>query len=119
MQLFSKGNRSSLNTPVQSPPAVPSEQPAAGSIADLDTQIVAEYLRQVRHSFNLALMVVTAGTIIGCTGAVLVLSGKTTEAAVAATGGLLSSLCPLHLIKDANDRLEKRAAALKDKEAIS
>lgn len=46
----------------------------------------------------------------------MLLSGKTTEGAIAAVANLLSSVCHMQLVKDANERLEKSATALQDEQ---
>jgi hypothetical protein len=82
---------------------------------ELSHRIMLEQLRQARCSFNLSLIVIAAGTVIGFTGAGLLLMGKTTEGAVVATGSLLSTGYHLRLVKDANDRLDKTIAVLKER----
>lgn len=81
---------------------------------ELAIQIALEHLRQARHSFNLSLVIVGVGAIVSFAGAGLLLSGKTTEGAVAAAGSIVSSVCHLQLAREANDRLVKSALALKD-----
>jgi hypothetical protein len=61
---------------------------------ELSHRIMLEQLRQARCSFNLSLIVIATGTIIGFTGAGLLLMGKTTEGAAVTTGSLLHWLSP-------------------------
>lgn len=84
------------------------------STEELSHHITLEQLRQARYSFNLSLVVVAISTIIGFTGAGLLIMGKTTEATVAAAGSVLSTGYHLWLVKEANDRLEKTLATLKE-----
>jgi hypothetical protein len=86
------------------------------SVEELRLRIALEYLRQARCSFNLSLVVITVGAIISFRGADMLLSGKTTEGAIAAVANLLSSVCQMQLAKDANERLEKSATALEDEQ---
>lgn len=92
-----------------------STQASPHSTEDLSHHITLEQLRQARYSFNLSLIVIAAGTLIGFTGAGLLIMGKTTEGAAAAAGSVLSTGYHLRLVKDANDRLEKTMAALNEK----
>lgn len=81
---------------------------------ELTIQIALEHLRQARYSFNLSLVIVGVGAVVSFAGAGLLMSGKTTVGAVTAAGSLVSSVCHLQLMREANDRLEKSAAILKD-----
>lgn len=101
-----------LNSQASAPAAT--QQVTLKPAEDLAIQIALEHLRQARHSFNLSLVIVGVGAIVSFTGASLLLSGKTTEGAVAAAGSIVSSVCHLQLAREANDRLVKSALALKD-----
>lgn len=86
------------------------------SVEELRLRIALEYLRQARCSFNLSLVIITFGAIISFKGADMLLSGRTTEGAIATVANLLSSVCHMQLAKDANERLEKSATALEDEQ---
>jgi NADPH-dependent curcumin reductase CurA len=107
-----RSQRSSrLNNPTS---AQSTNRQVALSVEELAIQIALEHLRQARYSFNLSLSIVAVGAVVSFAGAGLLLSGKTTEGAVAAAGSIASSIC--QLAKEANDRLMKSASALKDEE---
>lgn len=73
----------------------------------LELSIAQERLRQARHSFNLAFVATAVSTFISLIGAGLLLSGKASEGAVTATGGMIASVRCVQLAKDSNDRLDK------------
>lgn len=77
----------------------------------IELSIIKERLRQAQYSFNLAFM---ATAISACIGAGLLLSGKVPEGTVTTAGGLASGIRCMQLAKDANDRLDKALAELKD-----
>jgi hypothetical protein len=104
---------SQLNSPTS---AQSTNRRAALSTEELEIQIALEHLRQARYSFNLSLSIVAVGAVVSFAGAALLLSGKTTEGAVAVAGSIASSVCHLQLARDANDRLMKSASALEDEE---
>jgi hypothetical protein len=90
---------------------------ATGSCAEeLRLRIALEYLRQARCGFNLSLVIITVGAIISFRGADMLLSGETTEGAIATIANLLTSVCHIQLTKEANERLEKSATALEDEQ---
>ncbi len=101
-----KSQKRSQDIPTNVSPCPPEE---------LSYRIMLEQLRQARCSFNLSLIVIATGTIIGFTGAGLLLMGKTTEGTAVTTGSLLSTGYHLRLVKDANDRLDKTIAILKER----
>lgn len=76
--------------------------------------IAQERLRQAHHSFNLALFLTAVSACISLVGAGLMLSSKLPEGAVTTAGGLATSVRSIQLAKDANDRLDKILAELKD-----
>jgi hypothetical protein len=73
-----------------------------------------EILRQIRHSFNLYTIAITTSLAIGAFGGGLLLSGKTTEGAVTAIGGIgVSAICS-QLSKESQERLELLLKRLED-----
>lgn len=89
-------------------------KPIPNSDSTIELSIAQERLRQGRYSFNLALIATSVSFFIGLVGAGLILSNKVPEGTVAAAGGLASSVCCISLAKDANDRLDKVLAEIKD-----
>ncbi len=78
-----------------------------------------ERLRQARVSFNLAFGLTAASGLISFVGVLLLFSGSVSAGTVttvgAITAGTVSASC-LRLAKDANERLNETAKALKDEE---
>jgi hypothetical protein len=74
------------------------------------SNILKELLRQARWSFNFAILMMTASSIISIAGIILLLSGNVKEGTVTAAGGLASYIVPancLRLAEKANDRLNR------------
>ncbi|MBU7584855.1 MAG: hypothetical protein KAF91_18415 [Nostoc sp. TH1S01] len=76
--------------------------------------IAQERLRQASYSFNLALIVTALSASISLIGAGLLLSGKVTEGTFTAIGGMTASVRCIQFAKEANDRLDKTLADMKD-----
>lgn len=81
---------------------------------ELQEQIMHEYLRQARISFNFAhfssrlATVMTAGsTLILTLGVLLFLNGKVSEGSITTTSGLLAGTGCLQVAKDANRQMER------------
>lgn len=89
-------------------------KPIPNPNASIELYIAQERLRQARYSFNLSLIATTLSFFIGFVGAGLILSNKIPEGTVAAAGGLVSSVRCIQLAKDANDRLDKVLAEIKN-----
>ena len=69
-----------------------------------------ELLRQAHWSFNFAILLMAASSVISIIGISLLLSGKVTEGTVTTAGGLVSYILPtncLRLVDKANDRLNR------------
>jgi hypothetical protein len=80
----------------------------------LEDAIIQERIRQARYSFNLALIATGVSACVGLAGAGLLLSGKLSEGAITAAGGLASSACCIRFAKDSNDRLDKMLREVSD-----
>ncbi len=78
--------------------------------APIETQITAEWLRQAKLSFNIALVATAIATIIIFTGAALLLSGKLPEGSFAAISGVLSATYCARFAQECSDRLDRNAA---------
>nr|WP_322719787.1 hypothetical protein [Nostoc sp. ChiQUE02]MDZ8232841.1 hypothetical protein [Nostoc sp. ChiQUE02] len=105
-------NHSSLNPVTNATLSTP--DPHYHSYSTIELSIAQERLRQAHHSFNLALFITAVSACISLVGAGLMLSGKVPEGTVTSVGGLASSVRSIQLAKDANDRLDKVLAELKD-----
>jgi hypothetical protein len=80
----------------------------------MELSIAQERLRQARYSFNLALVFTTLFASISIIGAGLLLSGQVSEGSLTTVGGAFSSVGFMQFTKDANDRLDKVLAELKE-----
>lgn len=85
----------------------------------LNLEIAQEGLRQAKESFNLsrqsfrlAFFMTAASGIISFIGVGLLLMDKASEGTITTTGGVVSSLCFSHLVKDAKDRLDEANSRL-------
>lgn len=88
----------------------------ANSYSKLELSIAQERLRQARYSFNLALIATGLSACISLIGAGLLLTGKVTEGAVTATGGMAASVQCIQFAKDKNDQLDQLLAEMKDQD---
>jgi hypothetical protein len=69
---------------------------------------------QARKSFDLAWHITAASAFVSIVGAVLLLFGHIPAGTITASSGAVASACCFRFAKDANDRLDKLAAELKD-----
>ncbi len=83
-------------------------------IWQIKCSIAQERLRQARYSFNMSIIATTISFGISLVGAGLLLSNKVPQGTATAAGGMVSSALCVQLAKDANDRLDKILAELKD-----
>ena len=86
------------------------------SHSTIELSIAVERLRQAHYSFNLSIIATTISFCISLVGAGLLLSNKVPEGTATAAGGMVSSAVCVQLAKDANDRLDKILAELKDED---
>jgi hypothetical protein len=73
-----------------------------------------ERRRQAGVSFNLSLVIISASAFVSVVGAVQLLSGHIPEGSLTASTGAGASVLCFRFAKDANDRLDKLAAELKN-----
>lgn len=85
------------------------------SVKAIRQRIALEHLRQAKCTFNLSLVIVSVSAMILLLGNPLLPSGQSTEGVISTVAHLLSATW--QLVKDANSRLEKSAAALRDEQA--
>jgi hypothetical protein len=75
--------------------------------------ISRERRRQAEVSFNLPLVIIAASGVFSAVSVMQLLNGHT-QASIPAAAGVSASVFSLRFAKDANDRLDKLAAELKD-----
>lgn len=73
----------------------------------IELSIATERLRQARYSFNVALVITAMSACISLVGGGLLLTGKVSEGAFTAVGGMAVSVRSVQLAKDTNDRLDR------------
>jgi hypothetical protein len=85
------------------------------SVKAIRQRIALEHLRQAKISFNLSLVIMSVSAIVLLRGDMLLPLGQNPEGVISTVAHLLSATW--QLVKDANSRLEKSAAALRDEQA--
>ena len=75
--------------------------------SDIKEEIIREFLREVRQSYNLALAVTAASALITLLGVGLLYLDKVPEASITAGGGVLASLRSVQFAKDAKEELRQ------------
>jgi len=82
--------------------------------SEIKKQILRESLRQVRHSYNLALFVTAASAMVIFGGFALLFCEKMSEATLTASGGLLTSLGSVEFAKQKKKELQQMMDDLED-----
>jgi hypothetical protein len=75
--------------------------------SNIKEEILRELLRQVRQSYNLALTITTASTLMTLSGVGLLYFNKVPEASLTTAGGVLASLHSVQLAKEAKEELRQ------------
>ncbi|NEO16657.1 MULTISPECIES: hypothetical protein [Moorena] len=81
---------------------------------DIKEEIIRELLRQVRHSYNLALGVTAASALMTLFGVGLLYIDKVSEASLTASGGVLGTINSVQFAKDSQEELEEMMHKLLD-----
>ncbi|NEO67000.1 MAG: hypothetical protein F6J98_44270 [Moorea sp. SIO4G2] len=81
---------------------------------DINKEIIRELLRQVRHSYNLALGVTAASALMTLFGVGLLYIDKVSEASLTASGGVLGTINSVQFAKDSQEELEEMMHKLLD-----
>ncbi len=74
---------------------------------DIKEEIIREFLRQVRYSYNLALGVTAASTLITLCGVGLLYIDKVSEATLTASGGVLATITSVQFAKQSKEELRE------------
>ena len=83
--------------------------------SDIKEEIIREFLRQVRYSYNLALSVTAASALITLFGVGLLYIDKLSEATLTASGGVLATITSLKFAKQSKEELREVMDKLSDK----
>ncbi|NEN97824.1 MAG: hypothetical protein F6K50_20560 [Moorea sp. SIO3I7] len=81
---------------------------------NIKEEIIRELLRQVRHSYNLALGVTAASALMTLFGVGLLYIDKVSEASLTASGGVLGTITSVQFAKDSQEELEEMMDKLSD-----
>lgn len=73
--------------------------------SDLKEEVIRELLRQVRHSYNLALGITTASALMTLCGVGLLYLDKVSQASVTTGGGALATIASVQRAKQAKEEL--------------
>ncbi|OUL22187.1 hypothetical protein BV372_30820 [Nostoc sp. T09] len=75
--------------------------------SDIKEEIIRELLRQVRHSYNLALGVTAASALMTLFGVGLLYFDKVSEASLTAGSGILATITSVQFSKQAKEELHE------------
>ncbi len=75
--------------------------------SNIKEEIMREFLRQVRQSYNLALTITAASALMTLSGVGLLYFNKVPEASITAAGGVMASLHSVQLAKEAKEELRQ------------
>ncbi|HEY9833055.1 MAG TPA: hypothetical protein V6D26_21060 [Stenomitos sp.] len=75
--------------------------------SNIKEEIMREFLRQVRQSYNLALAITAASALMTLSGVGLVYVNKLPEASLTTVGGVLASLHSVQLAKESKEELRQ------------
>ncbi len=74
---------------------------------DIQEEIIYEFLRQIRYSYNLALGVTAASALITLFGVGLLYIDKVSEATLTASGGVLATITSVQSAKQSKEELRE------------
>jgi hypothetical protein len=75
--------------------------------SDIKEEIIREWLRQARHSYNLALGITTASALMTLLGVGLLYLDKVSEASITTGGGALAAIASVQRAKQAKEELRE------------
>ena len=87
----------------------------SNNYSDIKEDIVREFLRQVRHSYNLSLGVTAASALITLSGVGLLYINKISEATLTGSGGVLATITSVQFAKQSKEELREVMDKLSDK----
>ena len=82
---------------------------------EMKEEIIREFLRQVRHSYNLALGVTAASALMTLFGVGLLYIDKVSEATLTASGGVFATITSVQFAKQSKEELQEVMDQLSDK----
>ncbi len=74
---------------------------------EMKEEVIREFLRQVRHSYNLALAVTAASALMTLGGVGLLYIDKVSEATLTASGGVLATITSVQFAKQSKEELRE------------
>ena len=75
--------------------------------SDIKEEIIREFLRQVRHSYNLALIVTAASALMTLSGIGLLYLDKVSEATITGASGVLATITSVQFAKQSKEELRE------------
>ncbi len=86
-----------------------------GDYSDIKEEIIREFLRQVRYSYNLALGVTAASALMTLFGVGLLYINKLSEATLTTSGGVLATITSVQFAKQSQEELREVMDKLSNK----
>lgn len=83
--------------------------------SEIEKAVILEFLRQVKHSYNLALGVTGASALITLLGVGLLYTNRVSEATLTASGGVLATITSVQFAKQSKEELQEIIEQLSEK----
>lgn len=75
--------------------------------SEIKEEVIREFLRQVRHSYNLALGITAASALMTLGGVGLLYVDKVSEATLTSSGGVLATITSVQIAKQSKEELRE------------
>ncbi|MDJ0617891.1 MAG: hypothetical protein QNJ63_14300 [Calothrix sp. MO_192.B10] len=75
--------------------------------SEIKEEVIREFLRQVRHSYNLALGITAASALMTLFGVGLLYIDKVSEATLTSSGGVLATITSVQIAKQSKEELQE------------
>ena len=75
--------------------------------SEIQEEVIREFLRQVKHSYNLALSVTAASALMTLGGVGLLYIDKVSEATITTSGGVLATITSAQFAKQSKEELQE------------
>ena len=83
--------------------------------SEIKEEVIREFLRQVKHSYNLALGVTAASALITLGGVGLLYMDKVSEATLTSSGEVLATITSIQFAKQSKKELQEMMDKFNDK----